>query len=378
MFIKLYKARIKCLCKSRNNMFWSFAFPLMLAIFFYMGFYNINNGEILDTIPIAVIDENNTSNDFLSNMKAVEISDGKQMFLVQYHDLNTAKELLHNDKIEGYIVCSDTPTLYIKENGMNQTIIKSYMDTYEHIKQTARNITALSPKTVESRLHKELANYQNYVGDFKDQSRRPNYSLIYFYSLIALTCMFGTNWGFDELLNIQADQSAIGARISVAPTHKMKLIVSNLAAAFTLHFTSVVFLLAFLNFILKIDFGDSLWRILLICFLGCICGITLGAMVCVTILANVRMREAILNIIVLGGGFLSGLMLVEMKYLIATKAPILGYINPTNLITDALYCLYYYDGYGKYFLNVVMLGLLTIVFALITFSRIRRKVYASI
>jgi len=378
MFFRLYKTRIKCLCKNSGTLFWSFGFPILLSLFFYMGFHNLSSVENIDTIPIAIVLENNTESEFLAGLEAVEISEGKKMFDVQSSTREGAKELLDNNAIEGYIVYQEKPVLYVKANGIEQTIIKSFIDSYERMSKTAKNIITLNPDAVNNGLFEELTSYQNYVVDSGDKNKNPDYTLVYFYSLIALTCLFGSNWGFREMVDIEANQSAIGARINVAPIHKMKLLLCNLLAAFTLHFTSVLILLAFLDNVLKIEFGDQMGMILLTCFLGSLCGISLGAMVCVTVKANIKVRDAILNVIVMGGGFLSGMMIVEMKYVIATKAPIISYLNPSSLITDAFYCLYYYDGYGRFFINLCMLGILTITFGVITYLNIRRREYASI
>ena len=66
-----------------------------------------------------------------------------------------------------------------------------------------------------------------------DNGKRPDVILIYFYSLLAYTCLFASGWGLDEVINIQADQSHRGARVSVSPVHKMKLFLSNMLAAIT-------------------------------------------------------------------------------------------------------------------------------------------------
>jgi ABC-2 type transport system permease protein len=67
-----------------------------------------------------------------------------------------------------------------------------------------------------------------------------------------------------------------------------------------------------------------------------------------------------------------------MKYLIAEKAPIIGYINPPSLITDIFYSLYYYDEYTRIYINLCILIVLTIIFGGITYLKIRRRQYASI
>lgn len=378
MFFYLYKTRIKCLCRSYDTLFWSYGFPIMLAIFFYMGFYNLSSNESLDTIPIAIVEGEVTDISLLSIMETIKISDNKYLFEIQRTNLSKSKELLDMDKIAGYILFNEEPTLIVKHSGLEETIIKSVLDSYKQMSQTAKNIMIMNPGTVYQDIQKEFQYLKNYIVDGGNTSQKPDYTLVYFYTLIALTCLFGTNWGFREMLDIQADQSNVGARINITPVHKLNLLLCNLAAAFTLHFISILFLFTFLVRVLRIDFTNDLARILTLCLLGSICGISLGAMVCVTVKANVKVRSAILNVIVMGGGFLSGMMIVDMKYIISTKAPIVSYLNPANLITDALYSLYYYDDFAKYNLNLLMLGILTVLFCGITYLSIRRREYASI
>jgi ABC-2 type transport system permease protein len=82
--------------------------------------------------------------------------------------------------------------------------------------------------------------------------------------------------------------------------------------------------------------------------------------------------------VVLGGGFLSGMMFADMKYIVASKLPLLGYINPVNLVTDAMYSLYYYDTYERLYLNIAILCLITVLLGVASYIGIRRKDYASI
>lgn len=373
MFIKLYRTRLKCLLKNYENLFRSFLFPVILAILFYMGFYNLAGNEKFNTIPVAVVNGGSIPEDFINKLKAAEVTEGSQLFEIRQCGREQAKELLADGKAAGYIIYEEDPKLYVNKNGMEQTIIKSWLDGYILTKRTAGR-----PGAADNDPYEAFAAYRNYAEDESTQGRNPDYSLISFYSIIALACIFGMKWGFRELIYIQADQSAIGARISIAPVRKLKLLLCNLSAAFTLHFAGVLILLAFLYKVLRIGFGASLWRVLLTCFTGSLCGVMLGAMVCVTVNANIRVREAILNIILIGGGFLSGIAAVDMKYAIEAKVPVIGYLNPVSLITDALYSLYYFEGSGRFFIKLGMLGLLAFIFALLTFMKIRRRVYASI
>lgn len=379
MFFRLYKTRIKCLLRTRETVFWSFGFPIFLSIFFYMSFYNLSKTESIESIPIGLVIEENSLVPFEEILSNVKIAKDKNLFEVKVGNLEEIKDLLIKEKVEGYIIYKDKPTLYIKNNGFNQSIIKTFLDTYEQKSQTINHLIELNPDIVKNGQIQIISNlFHNFIVDGGVNSKNPDSMLIYFYSLIALSCIFGCNWGFTEIVNIQADQSNIAARINVAPTHKIKLLLCNLLAAFTLHFFSVMLLLVFLIQVLNIEFGGQLSYIILTCFIGSLCGISLGAMICITVKANLKAREAILSAVVMGGGFLAGMMSIQVKYLIQRKVPFLGFVNPSNLITDALYSLYYYDTYNRFYLNITLLLVLTIIFTSITYFKIRRKEYASI
>lgn len=378
MMFRLYKMRIKCLCRNYDTIFWSFGFPLLLAVFFYMGFGNLAQSDNINSIPVAVVSEENSSSELVRVMKAVEITEGKKLFLVHSQTLSKAREMLFNEEIDGYVVEKEEPVLYINDNGIRQSVMKAFIDSYLHLSHTVNNIETMDQKAINNNFNGVLNDYKDYVVNGSDRERNPDFTLIYFYTVIALTCMFGSNWGFREMVDIQANQSILAARINVSPIHKMRLMACNLLAAFTLHYISILFLLLFLNKVLGVEFGNRIGMILITSMIGSLCGITLGAMVCVVVKANDKVRSAILNVVVIGGGFLSGMVIADMKYIIAVHAPIIAYINPSSLITDAFYCLYYYDSYQRLYRNLLILSLITIVFAAVTYHEIRRKEYASI
>jgi ABC-2 type transport system permease protein len=158
----------------------------------------------------------------------------------------------------------------------------------------------------------------------------------------------------------------------------MRLFLCNVAAAFTAHIISIVLLFLYMYYILKVDFGQNLGYLFLVCFIGSLAGMAMGAAVGVWVKKKVEVKGAILTVVVLGGGFLSGMMIADMKYLVADKFPLLGYINPVNLVSDAMYSLYYFDTYDRYYLNIIILCIITVVLMIASYLGIRRKNYASI
>lgn len=369
MYLIMYKARLKCLYKNSKIIFWSFGFPILLAVFYYLGFYNNPDINSLSSISLGVVKSNTQDNleeELLKSFNGANYKGGVKLFSVDEVTQEEGEELLKDERIAGYIILNDTPTLIVKNIGLEQRIIKSYLDTF-----SMKNLkNSIEPS--------HNAAYKDFIIDDSHQYPYPNNTLIYFYSLVAFACILGSKLGFREMNIVRADQSSLGLRIHISSGNKIKVLLCHMASALTLHFLSVLFLLTFLIKILRIDFGGRLWMLILICLLGSCCGITLGAMICVAVKANERVREGILNGILLIGWFLSGMAITGMKYILTVNAPLLGLFNPFSLITDAFYYLYYYEGYAEYFLNLNVLILQCFLFGFIAYLELRRKDYASV
>ena len=76
--------------------------------------------------------------------------------------------------------------------------------------------------------------------------------------------------------------------------------------------------------------------------------------------------------------FMAGLMISGINYIIAQNIPILAWINPAALISDAFYCLYFYDDLNRYFLDIGVLIIMAVVMLLGTAILLRRQKYESI
>ncbi|MHB8128643.1 MAG: ABC transporter permease [Mobilitalea sp.] len=376
MSFQLYRTRLKCLFRNKEGMFWCYLFPILLATCFFFAFNNLWEIESFETISIAYDNEGIEKDQFKNVLSEAKISE-TMMFDITYCDKEEAKTLLENDEIAAYIVGSTNPVLYVKQNGLNETIIKSFLDSYRQMTVTVGTILKDNPNAMNEGLLDDVMQYDAFDEEAKNE-KKPDPILIYFYALMAFTCIYAANWGLEEVINIQADLSGRGARVSVAPIHKMRLFLINLLAAFTAHMGSILLLFLYMFYIMKINFGDNLFYLFVVCLVGSFAGLAMGATVGVWIKKKAEVKEAILTIVILGGGFLSGMMIADMKYLIAENLPLLSYLNPVNLVADAMYSLYYYDTYDRFYLNIGILCIITILLSVASYLGIRRKNYASI
>ena len=62
MFLHNLKYTIKTLFKNKILIFWTFAFPIILGIFFNMAFSNIEKDEKLKVFDIAVVNDSQFEN----------------------------------------------------------------------------------------------------------------------------------------------------------------------------------------------------------------------------------------------------------------------------------------------------------------------------
>lgn len=377
MKFRLYFFRLKCLFRNKESMFWCYLFPILLATCFNFAFNNLWKLEDFKTIDIAYISETKQQDELKEILDTAKTAGDVKMFEVSLCDLSEAQKRLKEGEIEAYIIGSSNPVLTVSKSGMNETIIKSFLDSYRRMSATVTTVMAENPNALEEGLINDIMNYESYV-QTEPNNKKPASILIYFYSLMAYACVFAANWGLEEVVNIQANLSDRGARVSVSPINKMRLYLCNMLAAFTAHIGSVVLLFLYMFYFIKIDFGNNLIYLFFACFVGSLAGLGIGSVIGVWIRKKAEVKEAILTFVILGGGFLSGMMFSSIKYYIAENIPFLAYINPVNLLTDAMYSLYYYDTYDRYFANVLYLGFISILLGVASYIGIRRKSYASI
>ncbi|MCJ7691340.1 MAG: ABC transporter permease [Clostridiaceae bacterium] len=380
MFSHIFVTRLKCLLRNKELVFWTLMFPIVLATLFKLSLSNLSSAEVFKAINIAVVNNQDYEKNqgFKGAIEQVSKEGTGKLFNLTVTNEKTAEALLKNSKIVGYIYLTPEINLAVKSSGLNQTVIKTFIDNYKESANTLATIVNANPKANHADLIKDVTTFKDYTKEVSPSKGVPNTTLNYFYTLIAMACLYGGFWGVREVTDIQGNLSKRAARINMAPVHKMKIFIYSLCAAFLIQFSEILILLGYLSFALNVDFGNQLSFILLLCFVGCTTGISLGAMIGALIKKNEGVKTAILIGTTMTGSFLAGMMSSDIKYLIQKSIPILSYINPATLITDGFYTLYYYNNQVRFFINISILTVLSIAFCLTTYFIIRRQKYASL
>lgn len=378
MFRHIFTTRLKCLLRDRQMVFWTLVFPLALATFFNMAFSNLNAQENFNAIDIAVVDDAAYQKDESFRGVLMGMSTGEErLFNLTTATMEDAERLLEDGEITGFIIAGSPPGLTVRDSGINQNIIKIFLDNYSQTLSTVNTIAAEDPSSVPS-LIADVGSRMEYTKEVSASGANPNNVLNYFYSLIAMACMYGGFFGNREIMDIQADLNPLAARVNVSPVHKLKAFIYSISASLLIHFVSLLVLLAYLRFVLRIDFGERTGFVLLTTFIGSIVGVSFGAFISAVVKKDENTKISILIGVSMMGSFLAGMMFADMKYIINQRVPFIAYINPVALITDAFYALYYYDGYGRYILNMSILTAFIAVFWVSTYLILRRRKYASL
>lgn len=85
-----------------------------------------------------------------------------------------------------------------------------------------------------------------------------SYTMIEFYTLIAMTCLYGGILGMTSINKTLPNMSNTGKRIAVSPTQKGKIIISSSIASYIVELIGVALLFVYTLFVLKIDYGENL------------------------------------------------------------------------------------------------------------------------
>lgn len=385
MFIHNFKYTLKTLFKNKSLIFWTFAFPIILGTLFNMAFKDISKNEKLKIIDIAVIDNEDFKKNEIYVNAIKELSDEQnenRLFNTIYTTTEEANKLLENKKITGYIEVEENNTKIVcKENGINQTILKYVTEEIDEKIIIMNNLVEqeISNGNYNIDYEKIYNKINNIETNIKDTSNNKlDYVMIEFYTLIAMTCLYGGILSMYTINQKLPNMCNIGKRISVSPIKKKTIVFSSLLATYITQLIGLSLLFIYTIFILKVDYGNNVQLIMLLSIIGSLTGLSLGLLIGTILKVSENTKTGILIGITMLGCFLSGMMGISMKYIIDKNIPIINKLNPAAIITDGFYSLYYYETLDRYWFNIISLLIISLILLLISINGLRRQKYDNI
>lgn len=385
MFFHNFLYSLKVLFRNKPLMFWSFAFPIVLGLLFNLAFKDIEKNESFSSFDIAIVNSEEYLNNPIYKEAYTSLSEGDdKLFDINYVSKEEADVLLEDKEIVGYLEFSESTSITVNQNGINETILKFVVDEIESNKEM---INSLIQKRLENNKYSEMeliigeikSKVLNTSVSLKDQTKdNISYTMIEYYTLIAMTALYGGTIAI-YITNLKlANMGSIGKRTAVTAIKKSSLLLSSLLASYLIQILELALLFLFTIFVLSVDYGNNLLYIIILALIGSFAGLTLGVAIATLIRASENTKTGILIAVTMFGCFLSGMMGITMKYVVDTYVPIVNLVNPAALITDGFYNLYYYGLNDNFILDLILLLVFSAVMLLISYSGLRRQKYDSI
>ena len=377
MFLHLLKYELKVGLRNKDLIIWLILFPIVLGTFFKVAFGSVyEKTEKFSSIPVAVVEEKENEA-FRQVLESIENAD-EPFLKVNFVNREKAEKLLDNGDVEGIITSDGELGLTVKEKGLRETMLKSFVEQYKIREKIAMDAINTAPEKAQEVISTLTSETVSSCTKIPLTQGNPDVYIQYFYNLIAMVAMFGCMTGMHITMQNQADLSALGARNNCSPVPKSKSVLASLVGSFILQTICMLLCVTFLAFVLKTDFGDRLWLVYPTAVLGGILGVTFGFFVGSLARVGEKTKVAILMTVTMSLCFCSGLMMGNMKAVIAAKIPWFNNINPVAVISDSFYCLNIYEDYDRFITKLITMAVTAALFAVLGFLASRRKKYASI
>ena len=360
--------------RNRANMFWGFLYPVILATFMFFAFGQMDSDSFSE-VPVAVVASDEEGG--LATMLR-EVTE-----LVHVHEMTKtqAEEALAAGEVRGIYYDGAEPTLTVGGNGPQETILAMLLDAYYKNRQVFTDLyvnhhaAGIDPVTVFRERTKDEFEVLKETGF---GGRTHNTALEYFFACMAMACFFGSFNGADLAEEFAANLSALGARRSISPAHKFPALLIDLFVSLIVQAVSVLLLLLYMQYVLRISFSGNLFLTFLICVAGSLVGISFGMLVGASVRLHKTVKMGLIICVPLFSCFLAGLMYGGMKQQVEKTLPIVNRINPSALISDALYYLNVYDDVEKMWMRLFTLCAIAAVLTVLSFAVLWRTRYESI
>lgn len=380
MFFHSFKYGILMSIRNKSQIFWSLLFTIILGTLFYSTFGNAYDMELNKSVKVACYFENEEiKNAFdMSVADAALNDDGDKLLDITYADnWAAAEELLLDGDVAGILYSQDDSLkLMVKDNGISESVLGVVVERFHQNSTIIKEAAMMGDEGLVGSIVALLGSDGSNNKERKLTDASMNPFLIYFYNLIAMSCLFSSFAVLDITSRNQGNLSAVGARKCVA---KRSVVVSQVAEL--LAHVVVMFALSFASFLylmmIGVDFGDKIGAITITILMGNIMGTAFGFFV-----GSFNLSAGIKDGLTVGISlifcFFSGLMVADMRPLIEDKFPLFNDINPAAMICDSLYALNVYEGYDRLITNLASMMIVSVIFIAGGMLVGRRKSYASL
>lgn len=394
---------------------WNLLFPFIYLTGFFLALYNVSNGGgniPFEAIPLTIVGETEQVQkieDFLfefdlateisldSTGKKDTVSDdtNKEEFLIKYLPAkdNDAASLLEDGKVFSVVHATEPIELEFlnRANELSVTVVQEVFSNYERVQKMGASIG----KTIEDRAKKnpeEAESLKNldfgeimdspeklkerYL-DLENRGNAISTDFAIYFAVIAYIAFFPMTAGVTVIEEVEANQSALGHRLSSSPVPKWKRFLAKLLPLAIFHTIITVFFYIYVR-ILGIDLGSKHVPIVLTLILTTFCSIFTGTAIGALFSNKKSIKLGLAIAIPLLFGFMSRMMNVPIDKMLQGKADFINQINPILQTSKVLYKLYADSDVSRIFPHIITLVLFVSVMIVLTVIGLRRQNYENV
>ena len=397
--------------REKSQLFWLFAFPIILATMFNGMFGNIAESYELRTIDVVVVDNDDwraspgaqtlvdgISSDADGDHIKADSDDGatpKLITATKTSSVQAANQLLSDGKAQGALSVDGEGKLQLAISQATQssvtdvmassgsldislTVLGNIVNLYNRNTNVVVNTAQHNPSALlDDAFTGSIGSSSGFTKEIQLTNFKPSSTARYYYALLGMAAMMAMSFAVNAVSMAQANLSALGIRRSVAPLPKLQLLAGFLSS-WICSFLSLTMAMLYIRFGCQISLGGREWAGLCACLMASFAtsafGTLIGALPGIPTGAKQGLCTALACILSLFSG-LYGSFAMDLSDQIAQHAPILSTLNPAQQVTNLFYDILYYDSFQPFLTTVGVLAAMSLVWLAMATVLLRRQRY---
>ena len=306
--------------RNRSIVFWPLIFPFILTTVMYFSIGQMEESDF-ETVNVAVVAENAGGSEaeeaFLTWLEMMEES--SDMIHIEQMEEDEALDRLEKGQIDGIFYNGETPALTVGRNGLPESILQIVLENYIEGRKTLEDVAAVSPEKLKDAVS-AMEDYTDSVEQVTLGGKTTNGNVQFFYALLGMACLYGCFIGYGSAMELQAYLTPLAARRCAGPANRLHVILSETLVSFVLHFVNMMILLAYMKYVLRLEFSGSYAEMLPALFLGSMIGVTMGMFITSIGKMGEGMKVGVMVGVSMAMSFCAGLMNADIKNIIDRSA----------------------------------------------------------
>ena len=359
---------VKSLVRTPSVIVWVLAFPLIMSAIFLFMFSGMRTDGVVDPVPVALVTpagekDGAPAGSFEQVVDALaEPGEGQLLDLRRVETAAEAADLLAAGEVDGYFELADdgAPALTVGsaytlasadgQTAVNRTILETVASSYVQSRALLEEVAQRDPAALaDPAAVADALGIQVAVEQAQITHARPEEIVRYYYALLGMAALMATQAGMLAVAQAQPGVSALGA---VSGTSRLRQLAGCVLGAWAVSTVALTLAFVFLRLVVGVDFGGREGLALVAVAVCALLATALGACVgALPIPAGISARSGILTALTCVLSLFAGLYgtaAMELADNLSQALPWTSWVNPTKLVCDTFYALYYYTSLAPF------------------------------